>query len=123
VNIENDTLILADKVQLCEALYNLLINAQEAVINSNRENGQVSLLCHLERLYTVIEVRDNGCGMNKSQIKKIFEPFYSNKNSNFNWGMGLYYVREIVKSHLGSIRVESKVGEGSSFYVLLPKYQ
>jgi len=123
VEIENDTLILADKAHLCEALYNLLINAQEAVLNANKEGGQVSLLCHLERLYTVIEVRDNGCGMNKKQIKKIFEPFYSNKNSNFNWGMGLYYVREIVKSHLGSIRVESKVGEGSRFYILLPKYK
>jgi len=123
VEIEENTLILADKVHLCEALYNLLINAQEAVLASNREDGQVSLLCHLERLYTVIEVKDNGCGMTKSQMKKIFEPFYSNKNSNFNWGMGLYYVREIVKSHLGSLRVESKLGEGSSFYILLPKYQ
>ena len=61
--------------------------------------------------------------MTKMQRKKIFEPFYSSKNSNFNWGMGLYYVREIVKSHLGSIRVESKEGVGSSFFILLPKYQ
>ena len=37
--------------------------------------------------------------------------------------MGLYYVREIVKSHLGTLRIESKDGEGSSFYILLPKYQ
>ncbi len=124
IDIGDNTMILADKINLCEALYNLLINAQEAVLNSDRkEEGKVSLLCHNERLYTVIEVRDNGCGMNKSQAKKIFEPFYSSKNSNFNWGMGLYYVREIVKSHLGSLRVESKEGEGSSFYILLPKYQ
>ncbi len=124
VDILESTIILADKVHLCEALYNLLVNAQEAVLNSDKkEEGQVVLQCHNERLYTVIEVRDNGCGMNKHQTKKIFEPFYSSKNSNFNWGMGLYYVREIVKSHLGSIRVESKEGEGSSFYILLPKYQ
>ena len=71
----------------------------------------------------MIEVRDNGRGMTKSQLKKIFEPFYSSKNSNSNWGMGLYYVREIVKSHLGTLRIESKDGEGSSFYILLPKYQ
>lgn len=71
----------------------------------------------------MIEVRDNGKGMNKTQKKKIFDPFYSSKNSNFNWGMGLYYVREIVKSHLGSIRVESEEGKGSSFFILLPKYQ
>ncbi len=124
VDLGNNPMILADKIQLCEALYNLLINAQEAVLSSERkEDGEVSLLCHNERLYTVIEVRDNGCGMNKSQTKKIFEPFYSSKNSNYNWGMGLYYVREIVKSHLGSLRVESKEGKGSSFYILLPKYQ
>ena len=124
VEIYDDTMILADKAHLCEALYNLLVNAQEAVLNSEKnQEGEVALLCHNERLYTVIEVRDNGCGMNKSQTKKIFEPFYSSKNSNFNWGMGLYYVKEIVKSHLGSIRVESKEGEGSSFYILLPKYQ
>lgn len=124
VDIGEDTVILADKVHFCEALYNLMINAQEAVINSGKEDeGQVSLLCHNERLYTVIEIRDNGCGMSKSQMKKIFDPFYSSKNSNYNWGMGLYYVREIVKSHLGSLRVESKEGYGSSFYILLPKYQ
>lgn len=124
VDIVEDTIILADKVHFCEALYNLLINAQEAVSNADREEeGQVSLSCHNERLYTVIEVKDNGSGMSKSQMKKIFEPFYSSKNSNYNWGMGLYYVREIVKSHLGSLRVESKEGKGSSFYILLPRYQ
>jgi len=124
IDMSDDTMILADKVHFCEVLYNLLVNAQEAVLSSDRKDaGEVSLLCHNERLYTVIEVRDNGCGMNKSQTKRIFEPFYSSKNSNFNWGMGLYYVREIVKSHLGSLRVESKEGEGSSFYILLPKYQ
>lgn len=118
------TMILADKIHFCEALYNLLINAQEAVQTAERgESGKVSIICHNERLYTVIEVRDNGRGMTKQQVKKIFEPFYSSKNSNYNWGMGLYYVQEIVKSHLGSIRVESKEGVGSSFLIMLPKYQ
>lgn len=118
------TEILADRIHLCEALYNLLVNAQEAVMEAGRDSqGEISLLAHNERLYTVIEVKDNGRGMTKSQLKKIFEPFYSSKNSNSNWGMGLYYVREIVKSHLGTLRIESKDGEGSSFYILLPKYQ
>lgn len=71
----------------------------------------------------MIEVRDNGKGMTKSQTKKIFEPFYSSKNSNSNWGMGLYYVREIVKSHLGMLRIESEEDRGSSFFILLPKYR
>lgn len=124
VEIEKNVKILSDKTHLCEALYNLLVNAQEAVIASEKgEEGEVALVCHNERLYTVLEVRDNGYGMNKNQIKRIFEPFYSSKNSNSNWGMGLYYVRAIIKSHLGSLRVESKIGEGSVFYILLPKYE
>lgn len=123
VDVDPDTMVLSDKTHLCGALNNLLINAQEAIAAADRgDDGELSFLCHNERLYTVIEVRDNGIGLSKSKAKKIFEPFYSSKNSNFNWGMGLYYVREIVKSHLGSIRVESKEGEGSSFFILLPKY-
>lgn len=117
-----DIVILADKSQLCEALYNLLINAQEAVLDADKEDGKVTLRCYNERLYTVIEVHDTGLGMSKTQMKRVFEPFYSNKNSNYNWGMGLYYVREVVKGHLGLTRVESKLNEGSSFYVLLPRY-
>lgn len=117
-------MVLADKTHLCEALYNLLTNAQEAIMEAERgERGEISLICHNERLYTVIEVRDNGKGMSRSQTHKIFEPFYSSKNSNMNWGMGLYYVREIVKSHLGTLRIESKEGKGSSFFILLPKYE
>lgn len=124
VELEGDIWVLSDKVHLCEALYNLLINAQEAVDGSDRGNdGKIAVVCYNERQYTVIEVRDNGTGIGKSQFKKIFDPFYSSKNSNSNWGMGLYYVREIVKSHLGSLQVESKAGEGSTFYILLPKYE
>ena len=86
------------------------------------KEGRISLLSHDERLYTVIEIKDNGVGIPKAMMKKIFEPFYTSKNRNHNWGMGLYYVRAIVKGHLGSLRVESKEGKGSSFYILLPKY-
>jgi len=120
----SDIWILSDKVHMCEAIYNLLINAQEAVerLEDDRE-GKVAVVCYNERQYTVIEVRDNGTGIGKSQIKKIFDPFYTSKNSNSNWGMGLYYVREIVKSHMGLLQVESRAGEGSTFYILLPKYE
>lgn len=117
-------MVLADKTHLCEALYNLLTNAQEAVTEADRgERGEVSMICRNERLYTVIEVRDNGKGISRKQMNKIFEPFYSSKNSRMNWGMGLYYVREIVKSHLGTLRIESKEGQGSSFFILLPRYE
>lgn len=116
--------VLADKTHLCEAVYNLLVNAQDAINESNQDHmGLISIHTHNERLYTIIEVKDNGVGINETARRKVFDPFYSSKNSNYNWGMGLYYVRAIAKGHYGSLRYESKEGEGSSFYILLPKYK
>lgn len=119
----SNALVLVDKIRLCEVIYSLLVNAQDAVEAAKRgEEGKIALLSYEERLYTVIEIRDNGTGIPKATMKKIFEPFYTSKNKNHNWGMGLYYARVIVKGHLGSMRVESKEGRGSSFYIILPKY-
>ena len=114
--------VLADENYLSEALYNLLTNGWEATVEAGREDAPVELLSHQERLYTVLEVRDRGTGIPPKELKHIFEPFYSGKNSNFNWGMGLYHVRTIVRSHLGSIRVENRPDGGTSFLILLPRY-
>ena len=113
--------VLADENYLSEALYNLLTNGWEATLEAGREEP-VELISHQERLYTVLEVRDRGGGIAPADIKHIFEPFYSGKNSNFNWGMGLYHVRTIVRSHLGSLRVENRAGGGAAFLILLPRY-
>lgn len=124
ITLPEGTVILADKEHLCEAVYNLLVNAQDAVNDADRgEDGKVELTCYNVRLYTVIEIIDNGNGMDKNTLGKIFDPFYSSKNSNYNWGMGLHYVRDIVKEHFGNLRYESKVGEGSHFYILLPRFK
>lgn len=117
-------MVLADKRHLSEAVYNLLVNAQESVLAANREDagGRVEIFSSQERMYTVIEVRDNGTGISQSIQKKISDPFFTSKNTNYNWGMGLYYVRQIVKSHFGTLRFESTPGTGTSFYIMLPRY-
>ena len=71
---------------------------------------------------TSIQVIDNGKGMSHQVQKKIFDPFYTSKNTNNNWGMGLYYVRQIVKNHFGMLRLESEEGVGTHFFVEIPKY-
>ncbi len=123
LNIERSTYILADPAYLSEAMYNLLINAQDAVVAAGREaESKIELSTHQERLYTVIEIKDNGIGISKNKRKKIFYPFYTSKNTNYNWGMGLYFVRQIVQSHFGILRFESTPGEGTTFYIMLPRY-
>ncbi len=120
--VEGKLQVLADENYLSEALYNLLTNAWEANLAAGHGEAPIKLLSHQERLYTVLEVRDAGPGIKSGEMRRIFEPFYSNKNSNFNWGMGLYHTRAIVKSHLGSLRAENRREGGASFFVLLPRY-
>lgn len=122
IDVDAAVQVLADEGYLSEALYNLLTNAWESNVLAGRAHCAVSLISHQERLYTVLEVRDYGTGIPRPALKHIFEPFYSSKNANFNWGMGLYHARTIVRSHLGSLRVENRPGGGASFFLLLPRY-
>ena len=112
---------MADLNYLGEAVYNLMTNAWEAQVEAGRTDRPIRLISRQERLYTVLEVRDEGVGIARSEQRKIFEPFYSSKNSNYSWGMGLYHARMIVKAHLGQLRVESTPGRGTSFFVMLPR--
>ena len=122
VELPDGVQILADENYFAEALYNLMTNAWESNVSAGHDQSPVSLVGYMVRLYTVVEVRDNGTGIDEKDQKQIFEPFYSSKNTNFNWGMGLYHVRTIVRSHLGTLRVENRREGGASFFILLPRY-
>lgn len=115
--------LLGDKEHLSEALYNLLTNAHEAFLSSGKAGEELGIYVHSERLYLMFEVRDNGPGISRQDLGRIFDPFYTSKNTNFNWGMGLYYVRQIIKSHMGKLKVESEPGKGTSFFVMIPRYE
>ena len=124
VVVENplfDTQILVDKARIAEAIYNLLTNGYEATLDAGRV-APIFINCNNERLWTSISVRDAGKGISKESAKRIWEPFYSTKNSSSSWGMGMYYTRSTIRSHLGSIRFETKVGIGTTFIILLPRY-
>lgn len=67
-----------------------------------------------------VKIEDNGCGIEETDLKNIFLPFYTTKTEGEGTGLGLSVVADIVKNHKGEIYVDSKVGEGTSFYVYLP---
>lgn len=122
IEILTDAQVLADQSHLSEALNNLIANGYEAIQETGRERPELKVRVFEERLYVTFEISDNGKGMSRQVQKKIFDPFYTSKNTNNNWGMGLYYVRQIVKSHFGMLRLESTEGVGTSFFVEIPKY-
>jgi CheY-like chemotaxis protein len=72
--------------------------------------------------YLKVSVKDNGTGIDPSILDHIFDPYFTTKNANEGTGLGLSIVHSIVQSHHGAVRVESKIGEGTSFTVYLPQY-
>lgn len=122
IDLRFDRSVLADSEALGEALYNLLINGYEAALGTETDRPQVILRVEDERLWTAFRVQDNGGGIPKRLRSKIFEPFYTSKNADSNWGMGLYYARKIVRGHLGHLRLERSDGSGTVFLVMLPLY-
>ena len=67
-----------------------------------------------------ISIKDNGIGISDENIEKIFNPFFSTKPTEKGTGLGLSISNAIIKRHRGSIRVESKINEGTVFYINLP---
>lgn len=112
--------IQADEVHLTNIIFNLLDNAnkyspEKPVIKITTENTEKGLS---------IKVIDQGIGMTKESIKQIFEKFYRVPTGNVHdvkgFGLGLSYVKKMVEEHHGKINVQSKLGEGSEFEVVLP---
>lgn len=107
--------ILVDRDQLSQALLNLLLNALESMegagkIRISMESGGAEVLA--------ISISDTGRGIPKEDLERVFEPFFSTKRK--GTGLGLAIVHQIVESHKGEIKVESRAGEGTTFRITLP---
>ena len=110
--------ILGDANQLEQVLMNLLINAQQAM---EGRPGSVKIATRLapgDRIE--IQVRDTGPGIPEEIQAKIFEPFFTTKPAGKGTGLGLSVSYGIIKNHKGEIRVESGVGQGTTFTISLP---
>jgi len=119
-----DPMILADMPYLSEAVYNILSNACSAVKAGDRAGcGKIIITIKEDHHWCAVRIEDNGIGMSKAKLKKIFEPFYTDKNSNYNWGIGLTYVKQIVKLHFGKLHVESQENAGTVFILAFPILQ
>jgi two-component system, NtrC family, sensor kinase len=110
---------------MSRVLLNLINNAFYAV-NEKRKLGVDGYLpsVHLSTARVGndvrIEVKDNGNGITSTNIKKIFQPFFTTKPTGEGTGLGLSLSYDIVKAHGGEIEVVSKEGEGSTFTIVLP---
>ncbi|GEM_PF-2069090 len=118
---------IADGVGSLEANLNqieqVIINLCNNGIDAMLPGGILSVSAKNKEGSLILEVADNGSGINKSELSRIFEPFFTTKDAGKGTGLGLSICYEIVKKHHGRIYVESEVGTGSVFTVTLPLKQ
>ena len=128
--------VRVDPVQFSQVIINLAVNAKDAMNGS----GTLSISTRAERIshpqplggeniragdFVVIEVADTGCGIAPENLSRIFEPFFSTKQNvvGSGTGLGLAMVYGIVRQTEGFIRVESKIGTGTTFFIHLPRFE
>ena len=119
-----DVMIEADQGMIARVMINLISNA----ITYGRENGWAILRINARNDEAVIEVEDDGIGISREHIDKIWDRFFQsdssrNSSASSGAGLGLSIVKEIVLAHGGSVGVESILGKGSVFTVKLPVKQ
>jgi CheY-like chemotaxis protein len=130
---DGSDLILADATQMHQVIMNLSTNAANAM---SQQGGSLEIdlseisisssdLVHFSGLtpgsYVCISFKDSGCGIEPSNIKRIFEPYFSTRGLSRGTGLGLAVVHGIVKEHGGEVKVYSELGKGSVFKIYLPR--
>ena len=118
----NDINIYADRLSIIEVLDNLLSNS----IKYTPENGIIKIATSQHNSEKpIIEISDTGMGIPKKDVSHIFDEFFIASNNKHtgsdNSGMGLAIVRKIIKSHRGTIQVNSEEGKGTIFTIRLPR--
>ena len=126
IRIPEGLTVWAVPVQIQQVLMNLILNARDAML----PGGGVLTIKTQDTAETVrIEVTDTGCGIEQAKLKRIFEPFFSNKpdkkssSKQSASGLGLAFCKKIIDAHSGSISVESQPAGGTTFKITLPKPQ
>lgn len=119
LNAQND-LANVDEVHFTNLISNLVDNA----IKYSKENLAIKITTHNTSRFLLIRIEDNGIGMNKETVKRIFEKFYRAHTGNLHnvkgFGLGMSYVKTVIDAHKGRIKVDSTLGKGSSFTIELP---
>jgi len=127
IHVRPDLKITGDQVQLEQVLLNILINARQAILMSdNPRGGSITIRGELETgQFAKIVITDTGPGISPDNLTRIFEPFFTTKKSARagevrGSGLGLAICKQVVERHKGTIAVESTLGKGTTFTLVLP---
>ncbi len=110
-------LIKANPVQIHQVIINLCVNAIQAMPSG----GNLIMQTYSDNKKATLVIQDTGIGISEDNMPKIFDPFFTMKDSETNTGLGLSVVHGIVKAFNGEIKLESKLGVGTRFEISFPK--
>ncbi|MCX8110502.1 MAG: ATP-binding protein [Syntrophorhabdaceae bacterium] len=113
---DNLPLVEVDKIHIQQSLVNFIMNAAQAMPGG----GLIKIETGKDGDHVFISVADNGVGIKKEVLDKIFEPFYTTKEKGEGTGLGLSLCKRLVEANKGRIEVESEEGQGSTFRILIP---
>ncbi len=114
-------IVSADENKLRQVFLNVMLNASHAMLDSERKVLRASTRLAQDGNNVEIVIEDTGCGINQEDLSKIFNPFFTTKQSAVGTGMGLAISYNIVAAHGGKITAESEPGAGSRIRIFLPR--
>jgi signal transduction histidine kinase len=113
-----DQRLKVNEIQIQQLMLNLILNAFQAM---EGKGGILTVKTSFDDRNVYLRVKDTGCGISEENRARIFDPFFTTKESGRGTGLGLAIAAQVAEDHQGSIRVDSRVGEGTAFTVKLPR--
>jgi len=125
IDVETDfesalPLVKANPIQFGQVVINFLSNARDAIHEAKRERGKIKISAKTTEDHVELKIQDNGCGMNEATRQKIFDPFFTTKEVGKGTGLGMSISYGILKKMGAEISIQSEVGKGSEFTILIP---
>lgn len=115
--VEKSLLVYGSKDQLEAVFMNLVLNARAAM----KSGGRLSIRAYAQEQQVITHFEDTGSGIPPENLDRIFDPFFSTKQT--GTGLGLFVCYGVIQGHHGTISVESEVGKGTRFTISLPRHE
>jgi len=109
-------LVQVDRIHVQQTVVNILMNAAQAMPGG----GKILIKTGRGDQYVFISITDTGVGIKEEDLEKIFEPFFTTKEKEQGTGLGLSLCKRLIEANAGKIEVESTVGEGTTFTIMIP---
>jgi len=116
---KHDCIVAGDQFSIEQVFKNLILNAIEAMDGLVKRRPALTIMIHMTATLIKVRIRDNGEGIRKDHLDKIYAPYFTTKKKGM--GLGLPVIKQILEEHQSTIKVNSKWGQGTEFTITLPR--